>query len=589
MRRLATAVALSSTCVCGACGGPIASPDAAVMEGDASGEDVSRPDTAVVDAYVPTDMGVDTAIVVDAGIDAGVDLCADCTISEPCMVARCVDNACLVEPAVDGTACSEGGARICVSAQCVMRGCGDGYREPGFTVASPTDFDGGMPSDAAVLSDAATSDAASPPVVPRESCDDGNTDPNDACDNECNTRLHVAIGDPAGDWTPELTSPAPAIGVDDSGALLVVWRQELGVDSPIMGQRFDRFGAKVGEPIVLSERLSPGGLVTSGARPTALGLAEGWVVGFTEATRFDGRNVRMVRVRRDGTLGTTRLVHEETVLEQRAPYMARLGDDRFVVAYDNPTRRGADSSFSVWARRFEGDGLRALDDEEFRINSSTAGNQSNVRVAAIGDEWIAIYHNRPGGSEPLVWQARRFSGARATDAADFAAAPLGSADIVALRTHYALVYARAYEVFAQRIELGDSSLMPAIPMVREAGQEADSPVIAPLAPPRRFAPTAGTPNLDSRADDFVVLHEVTLGAALATTTMLPPEADELVMHLNHAQSGWSLAAGPGGVWFAWTGFAPIELGGTGWLSVALYQLPYPAPQGVDVVHTGDAL
>lgn len=54
-----------------------------------------------------------------------------CAPLGPCDQAFCEDGACVHQPRPDGFVCAEDGSRVCVAEECVVRECGDGWREPG--------------------------------------------------------------------------------------------------------------------------------------------------------------------------------------------------------------------------------------------------------------------------------------------------------------------------------------------------------------------------------------------------------------------------------------------------------------------------
>ncbi len=147
MRPLAT---LLGCVLVAACSGSHVSDDV-----DGGPEPDARPDVLpVLDATIdpPDAEATDADLgVLDPSDDAGP--ACSCGTPPQCMVARCVDGACVEEPVEDGSACGESDATHCVAGSCVVRGCGDGYREPHGAL--------------------------------REGCDDGNLVDGDGCTSEC--------------------------------------------------------------------------------------------------------------------------------------------------------------------------------------------------------------------------------------------------------------------------------------------------------------------------------------------------------------------------------------------------------------------
>ncbi|MEM9075247.1 MAG: hypothetical protein AAGE52_42515 [Myxococcota bacterium] len=117
--------------------------------------DASMPDSAL-------DGGADAsdaALTSDAEVDSPDAAVCECGTPPPCFVARCEEGVCVEEPMPDGASCGEDESLHCVASECVVRACGDGYREP----------DGAL----------------------REGCDDGNLIEGDGCSSACEPTVSV--------------------------------------------------------------------------------------------------------------------------------------------------------------------------------------------------------------------------------------------------------------------------------------------------------------------------------------------------------------------------------------------------------------
>jgi len=287
-----------------------------------------------------------TVVAADAEIDAGTDagpacLPSSCVALGVCETAACIDDVCVHTPVADGTVCDEVGAMLCVGGSCVMRGCGDGWREPG-------------------------------PAPAREGCDDGNVVGGDACTARCAPRIFTIQS--RTDKLDEL----PAMAADRSGALLAAWTAQIGVADPTVSLRARRFDPR-GVP--LDAHGMPLDIATDVAfgwpfETTVAGLDAGWVVAWS-APDGDGdlTGVRYALVASDGTVGAARTANETVAFVQSEPSLAPLTDG-FVVSWTDES--GADAD--VRARRFNAAGVST--GHELAVASTAAGNQRSARVAS---------------------------------------------------------------------------------------------------------------------------------------------------------------------------------------------------------------
>ena len=95
-------------------------------------------------------------------------------------------------------------------------------------------------------------------------------------------------------------------------------------------------------------------------------------------------------------------VNLDTTDRQTAPALAALDDGRFVVVWESrydATPVDPDTSFeSVHGRLFDGDGVGAP--EQFRVNSTTAGEQYSARVAGRQDgSFVVVWSDQSGGND----------------------------------------------------------------------------------------------------------------------------------------------------------------------------------------------
>jgi cysteine-rich repeat protein len=343
-----------------------------------SGPGTTVPDGATSDAAPVADAGTgrDGNTTVDAN-DASAGPCAACEPSSPCETAECIDDICVREPLEEGTSCGE--ASICVASECVERGCGDGYVEPG-------------------------------PTPPREQCDPGAGTPNDGCSSTCEAEM-VSIYAPS-TLDPEQRWAAPAVGVDGDGRVLFTWTVQESETSPklLMG----RIGTG-GEPFEIGRGFTAYRGTWAhefhAGEPTVLGLEVGWVVAWPQGETY-APSLRYRMVAPDGSLSTVETPHEAGARASH-PRMAALPDG-FVMGWESAVLRDNMRIPQARARRFADDGTPL--GPVMELDSATEQQQASVDVASQGTEWIAVWL-RADPSEPSdgVATIRRFDGADATD------------------------------------------------------------------------------------------------------------------------------------------------------------------------------
>jgi len=300
------AALIGSGCECGSLVLPDASlPDApidAAFAPDVSAADAGRDarqmdDAEMPDAFLPGDAFIPDAFVpTDAGFD-----CSTCRVAGPCETLRCITS-CEYEPSANGTSCGDE-TSVCVDAMCVMRRCGDGWRENGSS------------------------------TLPIEGCDDGNMTAGDGCDAVCDAEP-LLVQTSSRFVSRASTGSRPASAVDDLGNTLVTWTESDFSNFYVMARRFDRHGAPIDvTPIMLGTSPS-----TNIALPTAQGLPSGWVMAWP-AWMFDasadGQDIAYAMVPASGVFGTTRLANQgDTNANQDLPSIARL-ESGFVIAWSS--------------------------------------------------------------------------------------------------------------------------------------------------------------------------------------------------------------------------------------------------------------
>lgn len=355
----ATALMVSTMLISGCECGSLVLPDASV------------PDASIDAAFAPDVQGFDTSrdvlFVFEEGIgdvplaqpdvyepvDAGFD-CSTCRAALPCETLRCVTS-CEYIPSANGTSCG-GDDSVCVEASCVMRRCGDGWRENGSS------------------------------TLPVEGCDDGNTTAGDGCDAMCVAEVFLAN---ASSRRVTISSGNPAAGIDDAGNMLVAWA-EVGVGADlgqhVMARRFDRHGVPIdAAPVMLDS-----GPSTVPPMPTVLGMLDGWVLSWSSTTietPAEAFGIAYSRVPVSGAFPSARLANTgDTSFSQSKPSMARL-DDGFVIAWSSAQVMRQ----NIAARLFASDGTPRAPLFHPRPVDAAPQEYSAFVVSRGGNDWTLAY------------------------------------------------------------------------------------------------------------------------------------------------------------------------------------------------------
>lgn len=352
---------LIGACLAVACGDAAVVPDAMLFDAGVDAFDSEAPDASDGGAETGRDAGFDSGRDVDVGMDtggpdtsfdAGTDTgpTCECPASTLCLAQACIDGACVATPEPAGTVCGEMPLGVpegvCLEGACVMRGCGDGYREPGPVVDE---------------------------APAREGCDDGNLLDGDACSPTCEPTLYAAIpGDDSSDVIPQLRGQRPALAVDDSGRVLATWLEAQFPTSSeeyvVLARRFTPEGVAVGDVIELVRGVGA-------SLPVPVGLGEGWAVLHESSTvGLDGIVFRRVQV--DGSVGAPRLVPGTGAAS--SPFATRHGDGVLTV-----WTRSVSGQNRVFARRLSASGM-SLDTAEIQVTPPDVMRRAdNPRVASI--------------------------------------------------------------------------------------------------------------------------------------------------------------------------------------------------------------
>ena len=122
--------------------------------------------------------------------------------------------------------------------------------------------------------------------------------------------------------------------------------------------------------------------------PVSTALADGRFVVAWQDDSQTGADTSSIAVRAqvfnsDGSSGAEFLVNTTTAYEQQFPTITALEDGRFVVAWEDQSQTGDTSSWAVRAQIFNPDGSQS--GSEFLVNTTTLANQSAATVTTLSD------------------------------------------------------------------------------------------------------------------------------------------------------------------------------------------------------------
>ena len=489
----------------------------------------------------PPDQGEDMYQATDAGFSDASVCATGCVSANPCMPSDCnpTTGMCEVATLPDGTPCGEDETDtfICMATECVMRGCGDGFREPGTELWT------------------------------REGCDDGNNAEGDTCSAACVPTEFVAQADPGTeDFDVELASHGHMLVFDGLGNGLLVWVAAYGGDQPgqvLQASRIDASGnfLDVAAPLLLDSTSA----LAFDMTPSAVGLGTGgFAVAWTARRNVQGLPrfvLLMRRIAADGTLAAEQNVHPPMDGDQRWPRLAALTNS-FVVVWQDVEPR-------VWGRRFRDNGTAMT--TVMAIPSATTGKQERPSVAAHGDEWMVTFLSEAAGAAPPTQiRGRRFleSGPLGNE---FGIVPSHASthDLIALGSDYLLTYTSSEfdtlgDLYAMTVPRSAGALGTPLPLDTDPAEGAANPHLAPYGPREQGG--------------YLVVYddnEVGLNPRFITVNITPPSEVDTLRLLTRGEDWPAVAAAPyartgGSVWVAYT----AQITGPR-LGAVVFQLPPP--------------
>ena len=202
---------------------------------------------------------------------------------------------------------------------------------------------------------------------------------------------------------------SPSVAALAGGGFVVAWTDSsLSSDDPsgsaIRAQRFDASGSKVGPEFLVNTTTA-----NDQHDPSVAALAGGgFVVVWTDNSQ-NGSDVRAQRFDANGSkVGTEFLVNTITAFAQYNVSVAALAGGGFVVTWTDFSQSADDTNSSaIRAQQFLADGSKS--GSEFLVNTTTAGNQFDSRVAALAGGNFVITWDGNGTGDAAGIFARLFA------------------------------------------------------------------------------------------------------------------------------------------------------------------------------------
>lgn len=194
------------------------------------------------------------------------------------------------------------------------------------------------------------------------------------------------------------------VSMDASGRFVVVYADDSSGDSDVMARRYDANGNALGAAFRLNTQT-----VGTQISPSVAAFDDGSFVAVWNDDNQDGSGSGVYgrRIASDGTpMGAEFRVNTTTAGSQAFASVAASSSGAFVVTWLDDTQDG--SGQGVYAQRYQADGTPA--GGEFRVNTTTAGDQSGARVSmdAAGNFVVAWQSQGEDGSGQGVY-ARRYA------------------------------------------------------------------------------------------------------------------------------------------------------------------------------------
>ncbi|MBX3641429.1 MAG: hypothetical protein KF888_13210 [Nitrosomonas sp.] len=179
---------------------------------------------------------------------------------------------------------------------------------------------------------------------------------------------------------------SPSIAALADGGFIVSWVSEGqdGDGAGIYAQRYNINGAEVGREFIVNTTT-----ISNQHTPSIAALADGGFVVSWESYGQDGDGAGTYAQRYDASgeaQGAEFLVNTTTASHQMAPSIAALAHGGFVVTWNSYNQDG--SGYGVYAQRYDANGIEL--GREFRVNTATASDQGGLSIAALTDGGFVV-------------------------------------------------------------------------------------------------------------------------------------------------------------------------------------------------------
>ena len=212
------------------------------------------------------------------------------------------------------------------------------------------------------------------------------------------------------------TQADPVIEGLSDGGFVAIWHSYTQDTSGwgVYGQRYNAAGEPVGSEFQVNSQVW-----SEQFWPDVTGLPDGGFVVTWQSYAQDGSVYGIYGQRYDAlgaAVGTEFRINTTTAGEQQQTAMATLSDGGFVVTWQDGGQDG--SSFGVYGQRFDAAGAPV--GAEFRANSYTLGDQSNPAVTALSDGgFLATWHSAAQDGSGYGIYGQRYDATGATVGSEF--------------------------------------------------------------------------------------------------------------------------------------------------------------------------
>gem|GEM_PF-1407463 len=201
----------------------------------------------------------------------------------------------------------------------------------------------------------------------------------------------------------------PAVASLNNSTFAIAWSSngQDGNDYGIFGQLFNANGSKLGDEFQVNT-------YTIGHQdyPQIVGLNnERFVISWQGASSQDNSGISGQMFYINGTkFGTEFQVNTYTIGSNDAPAIAKLNEEKFIIAWNELSGYDGDG-YGVYGQLYHTNGTR--DNSEFRINTTTGGQQAHPAISSISnDKFVVTWHSPDVSSYGIFGQIFHVNGTK---------------------------------------------------------------------------------------------------------------------------------------------------------------------------------